>query len=141
MLSDIFTPDVRCCMRWEIQGKNANPVIAICLILHRVGFRLRAVNLFWKLGLLFRKYWAATFDYGCFSRRLDRHLLRWRSSRCNIRRTQVDGNITSDRQCSNALSGVGWRVAVLWVRALRDRAALRSVRWRTAVPRRSTPTS
>lgn len=126
MSADVVTPEARSRMMAGIRGKDTRPELMIRSALHRAGFRFRLHHgkLPGKPDLVLPKYHAAVFVHGCFWHGHDCHLFRWPATREAFWQEKIGKNIARDNQQMVALTGAGWRVAVIWECALKGRTRL-----------------
>ncbi|OQK16515.1 very short patch repair endonuclease [Methyloprofundus sedimenti] len=114
-------------MMANIKGKNTRPEIIIRSLLHRQGFRFRIHD---KLlpgtpDLVLKKYKAVIFVHGCFWHRHDN---------CKLTSTpkqnkefwvkKFAATVYRDGVNYFKLKRLGWRTAVVWECAIRDKAHL-----------------
>jgi len=124
---DVVDKQTRSRMMANIKGKNTRPEITIRSLLHRQGFRFRLhdKSLPGKPDLVLRKYQAVIFIHGCY----------WhRHENCKLASTpkqnkqfwlkKFDANQRRDGEVYYQLKILGWRTAVIWECAIRDKKNL-----------------
>jgi DNA mismatch endonuclease (patch repair protein) len=121
-----------------IRGKNTKPEIVLRKLLHARGFRFRLhTTLPGRPDLVFQKWNAVIFVHGCFWHRHECSIFKWPSSRRKFWRTKINGNADRDQRNIEKLLQKGWRVAVVWECATRDRVKLQKIAHRCDVWLRS----
>lgn len=125
-MADIVSADVRSRMMSGIKGRNTKPELILRSGLHKLGFRFRlhAPDLPGKPDIVFPRYNAALLAHGCFWHGHDCHLFKLPSTRQEFWRTKIERNRTVDARAMSALTGMGWRVGVVWECALKGRTRL-----------------
>lgn len=121
---DVVDKQTRSRMMANIKGKNTQPEIIIHSLLHREGFRFRIhdKSLPGKPDLVLRKYNAVIFIHGCY----------WhRHENCKLASTpkqnktfwlkKFDANLRRDGAVYCQLKIMGWRTAIIWECAIRDK--------------------
>lgn len=107
-----------------IQGKNTRPEMVLRRLLHAMGFRYRlhAKGLPGKPDLVFPKYRAVVFVHGCFWHRHPgcRYTTN-PSTRPEFWQAKFAGTVERDQRAIERLTENGWRVAVVWECALKQR--------------------
>jgi len=124
---DIVDKQTRSRMMANIKGKNTKPEVSVRSLLHRQGFRFRIhdKSLAGTPDVVFRKYKAVIFVHGCY----------WhRHQGCKLTSTpkqnkefwekKFNGTVTRDGVVYFKLKKLGWRVAVIWECAIRDKIHL-----------------
>ena len=124
---DVVDKQTRSRMMANIKGKNTRPEITVRSLLHRQGFRFRLhdKSLPGKPDLVLRKYKAVIFVHGCY----------WhRHENCKLASTpkqntkfwlkKFDANLRRDGEVYYQLKVLGWRTAVIWECAIRDKKNL-----------------
>lgn len=124
---DVVDKKTRSRMMANIKGKNTKPEITIRSLLHRQSFRFRLhdKSLPGKPDLVLRKYKAVIFIHGCY----------WhRHENCKLASTpkqniefwlkKFDANLRRDGEVYYQLKLLGWRTAVIWECAIRDKKSL-----------------
>lgn len=111
-----------------IRGKNTKPEIVLRKLLHARGFRFRLhTALPGRPDLVFQKWNAVIFVHGCFWHRHECSIFKWPSSRHRFWRTKINGNADRDQRNIQKLLETGWRVAIVWECATRDRVRLQKI--------------
>lgn len=124
---DVVDKQTRSRMMANIKGQNTKPEITVRSLLHRQGFRFRLhdKSLPGKPDLVLRKYKAVIFVHGCY----------WhRHEHCKLASTpkqnrafwikKFTGNLRRDGEVYYQLKILGWRTAVIWECAIRDKKSL-----------------
>ncbi|MBN8223304.1 MAG: DNA mismatch endonuclease Vsr [Xanthomonadales bacterium] len=122
-MADIVPPDVRSRMMSGIRGKNTRPEWIVRRTLHARGFRYRlhVRELPGHPDIVLPKHRAVIFVHGCFWHGHDCPLFRWPKTRPEFWQTKIDRNRANDSRHQMALQAAGWRVAIVWECALRQR--------------------
>ncbi|MFA7486784.1 MAG: very short patch repair endonuclease [Lysobacteraceae bacterium] len=122
-MADIVPPNVRSRMMSGIRGKNTQPEWAVRRALHARGFRYRLHmrELPGHPDIVLSKYRAVIFVHGCFWHGHDCPLFRWPKTRPEFWQTKIGRNRANDSRHQTALRAAGWRVAIVWECALRQR--------------------
>jgi len=121
---DIVDKQTRSRMMANIKGKNTKPEMTIRSLLHRQDFRFRIhdKSLPRTPDLVFRKYKAVIFVHGCY----------WhRHESCKLTSTpkqnkkfwanKFNTTVVRDGVVYFNLKKLGWRVAIIWECAIRDK--------------------
>ncbi len=124
---DVVDKQTRSRMMANIKGKNTKPEITVRSLLHRQGFRFRLhdKSLPGKPDLVLKKYKAVIFVHGCY----------WhRHENCKLASTpkqntefwlkKFNENLRRDGEVYYKLKLLGWRTAVIWECAIRDKKNL-----------------
>ena len=124
---DTVDKQTRSRMMANIKGKNTKPEITVRSLLHRQGFRFRLhdKSLPGKPDLVLKKYKAVIFVHGCY----------WhRHEHCKLASTPKQNqefwikkfteNLRRDGEVYYQLKVLGWRTAVIWECAIRDKKNL-----------------
>lgn len=107
-----------------IQGKDTRPEMFLRSALHRMGFRYRLYTkgLPGKPDLVFPKYRAVIFVHGCFWHRHPGCKYTTNpATRPEFWQAKFAGTIERDHNAIERLTEQGWRVAVVWECALKQR--------------------
>jgi len=124
---DVVDKQTRSRMMANIKGKNTRPEITIRSLLHRQGlrFRIHDKSLPGKPDLVLKKYKAVIFVHGCYWHRHENCKL---ASMPKQNRTfwmkKFDANIYRDGVVYFKLKSLGWRTAIIWECAIRDKSNL-----------------
>lgn len=95
-------------------------------MLHRAGyrFRLHAADLPGKPDIIFRRRKKAIFVHGCFWHGHDcKRGARIPKSNTQYWKTKISRNVARDARSLDALSALGWSVAIVWECSLRNAEA------------------
>ncbi|WP_338062891.1 very short patch repair endonuclease [Sphingosinithalassobacter portus] len=112
-------------MMSAIRGKNTKPELLLRRALHSAGlrYRLHGAALPGKPDLVFAKYRAVVFVHGCFwHRHEDCRFATVPATRPEFWRAKFSANVRRDARNAAELLDMGWRVAVVWECALKDRS-------------------
>jgi DNA mismatch endonuclease (patch repair protein) len=112
----------------RIRGKNTSPELIVRKAIHARGlrFRLHRKNLPGGPDIVLPKYRLIIFVHGCFWHQHAGCKLAHRpKSRVDFWNRKLDGNIARDGRIVGELSGLGWRVEVVWECETRRLSALR----------------
>ena len=123
-MPDVVDKATRSRMMSGIQGKNTRPEMVLRRLLHAMGFRYRlyARGLPGKPDLVFPKYRAVVFVHGCFwHRHPGCRYTTTPATRPEFWQEKFAGTVERDRRAIERLSEDGWRVAVVWECALKQR--------------------
>lgn len=125
-MTDVVDRATRSRMMSGIKSKNTKPEHLVRKGLHAKGyrFRLHVSHLPGKPDLALPKYKAVIFVHGCFWHGHDCHLFRWPSTRPEFWHSKIERNRQRDREVSDALKNLGWRILVVWECALKGRERL-----------------
>jgi DNA mismatch endonuclease (patch repair protein) len=107
-----------------IRGKDTKPELALRRALHAAGLRYRVhgAKLAGKPDLVFAKYRAVVFVHGCFwHRHEDCRFMTVPATRPEFWQQKFASNVERDRRNKTQLEEAGWRVAVVWECALKER--------------------
>lgn len=123
LLADIVTSEKRSRMMSGIHGKNTTGELIVRRGLHRKGFRFKIHDskLPGKPDIVLPKYMAVILVHGCFWHGHDCHLFKWPSSRADFWKAKIEGNRQKDGETLARLTGLGWRVLVIWECAMKGR--------------------
>jgi DNA mismatch endonuclease, patch repair protein len=119
-LADVHNAATRSRNMAAIKGTSTKPELILRQGLYARGlrYRLHDKKLPDKPELVFPKYHAAIFVYGCFWHGHECHLFKWPKSCEEFWRTKISGNAARDQRNLTDLRLVGWRVAIVWECAL-----------------------
>jgi len=108
-----------------IRSRHTKPERIIRSGLHRLGFRfsLHSGKLPGTPDLVLPKYNALVFVHGCFWHGHDCRFFKMPGTRPEFWKNKFARNDANDDRAREALLGDGWRVAIVWECALRDRPA------------------
>ena len=124
---DIVDKQTRSRMMANIKGKNTRPEITIRSLLHRQGFRFRIhdKSLPGKPDLVLKKYKAVIFVHGCYWHRHENcKLASMPKQNRAFWMKKFDANICRDGVVYFKLKSLGWRIAIIWECAIRDKSNL-----------------
>lgn len=122
-MADVVDSATRSRMMAGIQGKNTKPELLVRKYLHGHGlrYRLHAKELPGKPDLVLPKFKAVVFVHGCFwHQHAGCKYATTPSSRKVFWANKLSENVARDAYQIAALSGLGWRVFVVWECELRD---------------------
>ncbi len=111
----------------SIKGKNTRPEMIVRSLLHRQGFRFRLHDkkLPGSPDLVLKKYNAVIFVHGCYWHRHDNcKLASLPKQNAEFWRKKFDANVGRDGVVYYRLKRLGWRAAIIWECAVRDRKSL-----------------
>src|SRR5690606_21714946 len=114
---DVVDPATRSRMMSGIREKNTKPEILVRKYLHSRGlrFRLHVKDLPGKPDLVFPKYRTVVFVHGCFwHHHADCKYATIPSNRADFWKNKLSENVVRDQYQVAALTGLGWRVLVIW---------------------------
>jgi DNA mismatch endonuclease (patch repair protein) len=128
-MTDILTPDERSRVMSKIRGKNTRIERIVRSQLHKKGlrFRLHGAELPGQPDIMPPRYQAVIFVHGCF----------WHghpgcgasslpSTRTEFRTSKIAETRNRDGKKNEELTALGWRIAVIWQCALKNRSSLTS---------------
>ena len=124
---DVVNKQTRSRMMANIKGKNTKPEITIRSLLHRQGFRFRIHDrsLPGTPDIVLKKYKAAVFVHGCYWHRHENCKLASTPKQNKVFwRKKFNANICRDGEVYFKLKHLGWRVAIIWECAIRDKINL-----------------
>ncbi|MBP6964996.1 MAG: DNA mismatch endonuclease Vsr [Armatimonadetes bacterium] len=114
---DVFDAITRSRIMARVRNADTKPEIVVRALLHRLGFRFRLHrrDLPGRPDIVLPKHRTVVLVHGCF----------WHShadcKKGTIPRTnrqfwtdKLSGNVARDRQTTQRLSHLGWRVVVIW---------------------------
>lgn len=122
-MADKVSPEVRSRMMSGIRVRDTKPELFLRKGLHKAGFRyhLHAKRLPAKPDMVFAKYRAVIFVYGCFWHGHDCALFKWPMTRQDFWKSKINGNRERDTRTMAILSTLKWCVAVVWECALKSK--------------------
>jgi len=122
---DVVDQATRSRMMSGIRGRNTRPEIALRRALHARGFRFRLhrKGLPGRPDVVLPRYRAVVFVHGCFwHRHPGCRFATTPSTRPEFWAEKFAQNVARDARAIEALTGDGWRVAVVWECALKRSA-------------------
>ncbi len=135
-MTDIVSPAIRSRMMSRIQGKDTQPEMTVRRRLHAAGFRYRlhVRSLPGRPDLILPKYSAVCLIHGCY---WHRHpgcpYATTPATRTEFWQEKFRSNVERDGRQRRQLQNMGWRVAVIWECALKqkgaDAALAHFIRW------------
>lgn len=123
---DVVDKQTRSRMMAGIRAKNTQPEVALRRALHRLGFRFRIHDraLPGRPDIVLRRYRAAVQVHGCFWHRHEGCRFATNpSSNREFWQAKFEGNVQRDRSAHLHLQEHGWRTAVIWECAIKERGA------------------
>lgn len=123
-MTDVHSPEIRSKNMRAIRSKDTAPELLIRRALHSSGLRysLHRKNLPGTPDLVFRQYRSVVFIHGCFWHgHKGCRYFRLPQSRSDFWREKISRNIANDAAAVAALVRTGWRVAVVWECALKQK--------------------
>ncbi|MEW5784129.1 MAG: very short patch repair endonuclease [Bacillota bacterium] len=120
---DVFDKDKRSWIMSRVHGQGITPEIAVCSMVHRLGYRFRknSSKLPGKPDIVLKRHKKIIFVHGCF---WHGHENCKRSSRPTTNtefwNKKLDTNIVRDRNNLQILQSHGWRVLTVWQCELRN---------------------
>jgi DNA mismatch endonuclease, patch repair protein len=123
---DVVDKATRSRMMGGIRAKNTRPEVGLRSALHRLGlrFRIHDRRLPGCPDIVFPKYRAAVQVHGCFWHRHEGcRFTTIPSSNPEFWQHKFDANVARDRESQQKLEGQGWRIAIVWECAVRQRTA------------------
>lgn len=111
----------------RIRSGNTQPEIAVRKLLHALGyrFRLHRRDLPGKPDIVLPRHRLAIFVHGCFwHQHPGCRLASKPKTRQEYWEPKLAGNVSRDRIAQDAVTSLGWRVAVVWECDTRDPQAL-----------------
>jgi DNA mismatch endonuclease (patch repair protein) len=123
---DIVDKLTRSRMMSGIRGKHTKPELDLRRALHREGlrFRLHVTGLPGRPDMVFPKHRAAVQVHGCFWHRHSNCVFcATPGSNKKFWKSKFDETVERDARNLDALRKLGWRVAVVWECAVKDRGA------------------
>lgn len=122
---DVVDKATRSRMMAGIRAKNTKPEVSLRSALHRLGFRFRIhQQLPGRPDIVLRRYNAAVQVHGCFWHRHEGCRFATNpSSRPEFWQAKFSANIERDHAAQLRLQEQGWRTAVIWECAIKQRGA------------------
>lgn len=123
-MTDVHSPEIRSKNMRAIRSKDTAPELLIRRALHASGLRysLHRKNLPGTPDLVFRQYRSVVFIHGCFWHgHKGCRYFRLPQSRSEFWREKISRNTANDAAAVAALARIGWRVAVVWECALKQK--------------------
>lgn len=123
---DVVDKPTRSRMMAGIRAKNTKPEVALRSALHRLGFRFRIhdQSLPGRPDIVLPRYRAAVQVHGCFWHRHEGcRFATTPSSNRHFWETKFASNVQRDHTAELSLQGEGWRTAVIWECAIKERGA------------------
>lgn len=125
-MADVVNKATRSRMMAGIRGRNTKPEVALRSALHRLGlrFRIHDGSLPGRPDIVFPRYGAAVQVHGCFWHRHEG--CRYTTTPATNREfwsSKFFANVERDTNSQRALHELGWRTAIVWECALRERGA------------------
>lgn len=114
---DVVDPATRSRMMSGIRSKDTKPELLVRKYLHARGlrFRLHVKDMPGKPDLVFPKYRTVVFVHGCFwHHHAGCKYATMPSSRTDFWVNKLSDNVARDQYQYAALTGLGWRVLVVW---------------------------
>ena len=111
----------------RVRGKNTRPELVLRSALHRMGFRFRLFrrDLPGTPDIVFARQRLAVQVRGCFwHQHADCPAGRLPNTRLEFWRPKLQGNVVRDAVKDAELTGLGWRVLVIWECELRSASAV-----------------
>ena len=111
----------------RVRSSETKPELQLRSVLHKAGFRFRknVKELPGKPDVLLPKYKAIIFIHGCFWHgHLDCKKAKLPATRTEFWKTKIEGNIQRDKKSIQLLQEQGWRIAVIWECAVKNKQAL-----------------
>lgn len=121
-MPDIVSPETRSRMMAGIRGKDTKPEMLMRRALHSDGFRYRLhdKSLPGSPDLVFPRYRAVVLVHGCFWHGHEGcRYYRVPSTREEFWLAKISSNRVRDKRDRSALESAGWRTAVVWECATR----------------------
>lgn len=131
MRHDPLSPSERTKRMSRIRSGDTKPEMAVRRLVYSMGYRyrLRVKDLPGRPDLVFKGRKKVIFVHGCFWHQHGCDHYRMPRSRTDFWLTKLAKNVARDEKVMRELSGMGWRVLVIWECQLRDmRRVERAVR-------------
>ena len=116
-MADVHTPEQRRYNMSRIHGKNTKPEELVRKYLFSQGFRYRKndARLPGKPDIVLPKYKTVIFVNGCFWHAHERcKYFVWPKSNTDFWRKKIESNVLRDKNNSELLAAMGWRVITIW---------------------------
>lgn len=125
-LPDIVSKQKRSEMMSRIKSKNTAPEMKVRTALHARGYRycLHCKGLPGKPDIVFKKYKAIIMVHGCFWHGHDCHLFKWPSTRPQFWQDKIRKNKLKDKETSEQLNALGFRILTVWECAIKGKTRL-----------------
>jgi DNA mismatch endonuclease (patch repair protein) len=123
---DVVDRATRSRMMAGIRGRNTKPEVQLRSALHRLGVRFRVHDrrLIGRPDIVLPKYRAVVQVHGCFWHRHERcRFATTPSSNHAFWDEKFKANVARDQRSEAALRKLGWRIAIVWECAIRERGA------------------
>ena len=127
---DIVDKNTRSRMMSCIRSSNTQPEVLTRKALHRLGYRFRLSSKAGKIkpDIILRRYKVAVFTHGCYWHQHDGCKLAYSDRNYSDKwKKKFQDNKARDQRVLKKLREEGWRVAVIWECATRDRNVFESV--------------
>ena len=114
---DVFSERKRSWIMGRVKGRDTKPEMLVRSLLHGMGFRFRLhrKDLPGNPDIVLPRHKKVIFVHGCF---WHGHPGCPRSKRPTTNRTfwdrKLDGNLERDKRFCDELSGMGWKVLIVW---------------------------
>jgi len=125
-MTDVHSPEIRSKNMRAIRSKDTLPELIVRRRLHAAGLRysLHSKSLPGKPDLAFRQYRSVIFVHGCFWHgHTGCRYFKLPQSRPEFWRDKIGKNILNDDKAVEELKLRGWRVAIIWECALKQKKA------------------
>jgi DNA mismatch endonuclease (patch repair protein) len=115
-VADVHTPEQRSYNMSRIRVKDTKPEELVRKYLFSQGFRYRKNDalLLGKPDIVLPKYKTVIFVNGCFWHKHDCPRFVWPSSNEEYWRPKILRNVERDRENSEKLKSLGWKVIIVW---------------------------
>lgn len=126
-MADIKTQKERSYNMSCVRSTETKPEQAVRSFLHKAGFRFRknVNNLQGKPDIVFSKYKAIIFIHGCFWHgHKNCKKAKLPATRIEFWKTKIESNIQRDQQTIQSLLKEGWRIAIIWECAVKNKQIL-----------------
>ena len=109
-----------------IKAKNTQPELAVRRALHALGFRFRlhSGDLPGKPDIVLHRWKAVIFVHGCFWHGHDCPLFKLPLTRREFWNEKIRRNIERDKEVTEKLKALGWRVLTVWECSLKGKKKL-----------------
>lgn len=120
-MADVHTPEMRSLNMSRVRGRDTKPEMIIRRGLHARGlrFRLQRRDLPGRPDIVLPSRKVALFVHGCFWHGHDCHLFRMPATRSEFWSGKIATNAQRDAAAAEVLTGMGWRVGIVWECAIR----------------------
>ncbi|WP_159674106.1 very short patch repair endonuclease [Andreprevotia sp. IGB-42] len=128
---DIVGPKVRSRMMSNIRGQDTKPELQVRCFLHSKGFRFRLHDkrLPGRPDIVLPKYHVCILVHGCFwHRHNDCRYATVPHTRADFWNKKFDENVKRDRETTDQLLVMGWRIITIWECGLKSRSS-ESLEW------------